>query len=107
MDRDTTEGSGLREPLIYPDSLDAPQTPSPHGIHMFPPEFERVIERIDNLQLVLGEEQIDVLEVSNEQIERIIVVARVDGLREIDNHNVVFNIQHIVGGQIGVNAMLD
>ena len=41
------------------------------------------------------------------QIEGFVVVAGVYGLRKVNDHDAIIDIQHVVGGKIGVNAMLD
>jgi hypothetical protein len=103
--RYATEGAGLRGSVI-PWRFGAAKA-SPHGVYVLPPERECVIERVDSLNLVVCDVRVDILQIPNEQIKGIIVVPRVDGLWKIDDDNSIFNIQNVVGGEIGVNAMLD
>ena len=71
------------------------------------PKLQRVIKRVDKLDSVVHNEQVNILQIPNEQIECIVVVPGINRLREVDNDNAIFHIQNVVGGKVRVNAMLN
>ena len=60
------------------------------------PEIERVLPRIDDVDLLVGEEGVRVGEIAHEEFEGIVVVARVHGLREVDDCDRAVPEEHVV-----------
>lgn len=75
-------------------------------IDVFAPDLQRMGDRVDALDALLGEVGPDVVEVPNQQVECIVVVSRIDRLRKVDDRYGIVPVEHVVGRKIGVNAVL-
>jgi len=71
---------------------------------VLPPERQPVGDRIDDLGAPLCEEGVRVLQVPQQQVERVVVVSWVDGLRKVDDRRPILPEKDVVGGEVGVNA---
>ncbi len=65
-----------------------------------------MLPRIDDVDLLVRKEGVRVREVAHEEFERVVVVAWIDGLREVDDRDRAVPVEHVVRRQVRVDAVM-
>jgi hypothetical protein len=76
------------------------------GIDVPSPEIEGGRLRVDQFAYGIDEEGVRVSEVAHEKIESVVVVARVDRLRKVDDRDGVVPEEHVVWREVRVDAVV-